>query len=111
MDTVTRINRILSSAIAITVALAAFAARPVIAQTPTTFSACYVPSVGAIYMIKSAGLPTACLSTAHTEITWSSGGGGAGTITGVTAGAGLTGGGTTGAVTVAVAFGTDGTAA
>lgn len=41
------------------------------AQAQTTFSACYVPSVGAIYLIKVSGLPQACLSAQHQEITWS----------------------------------------
>jgi hypothetical protein len=41
------------------------------AQTPKTFSACYVPAVGAMYLIKTTGLPNACLSSSHVEITWS----------------------------------------
>ena len=36
-----------------------------------TFFACYVPDVGAIYMIKLTGLPTNCLSPTHVEISWS----------------------------------------
>jgi hypothetical protein len=43
------------------------------AQTPTTFNACYVPSVGAVYLIKLTGLPASCLSTSHVEITWTEG--------------------------------------
>ncbi len=34
------------------------------------FSACFVPQVGAMYLIKRSGLPTACLSATHVEITW-----------------------------------------
>lgn len=89
------------------------AAPPASAQAPApvTFFACYVPSIGAMYMIKLDGLPSACLGASHVEITWTDGAGtGAGTITGVTAGDGLTGGGTTGAVSLAVMFGGPGTA-
>lgn len=62
-------------AVLLTLALAASAGR-VAAQT--TFDACYVPSVGAIYLIKQAGLPSACLAQAHVAFTWASGGGGSG---------------------------------
>ena len=44
------------------------------AAAQTTFDACYVPSVGAIYLIKQAGLPSACLAQAHAQFTWTSGG-------------------------------------
>lgn len=40
------------------------------AQQAVTFTACYVPNVGAIYMIKQPGLPENCLSTSHAEISW-----------------------------------------
>jgi hypothetical protein len=35
-----------------------------------TYEACYVPSVGAVYLIKQAGLPGACLASAHVPFTW-----------------------------------------
>jgi hypothetical protein len=42
------------------------------AQAPQAamLSACYVPDVGVIYMIKQSGLPSACLGSSHVEITW-----------------------------------------
>jgi hypothetical protein len=39
-----------------------------------TFYACYVPQVGAMYLIKLAGLPSACLAPTHQAISWSEGG-------------------------------------
>jgi hypothetical protein len=57
------------------VALLALWAVPVMAQE--TFTACYVNAVGAMYLIKQPGLPTACLSTNHVEIEWSEQAGGA----------------------------------
>jgi hypothetical protein len=48
-------------------------ARPAAAQTPTTYQACYVPSVGALYLIGLPGLPTACLSASHVPISWTDG--------------------------------------
>jgi hypothetical protein len=67
------------------VALGLGLANPAAAQTPTTFNACYVPVVGAVYLIKQTGLPNACLATAHVEITWTQGPGepADGTITAV----------------------------
>jgi len=38
-----------------------------------TFNACYVPNVGAIYLIRIAGLPQNCLSSSHVEISWTDG--------------------------------------
>lgn len=55
------------------VALGALLAGPVGAQG-TTFTACYVPQVGAMYLIKRTGLPSGCLSAAHVEISWTEGG-------------------------------------
>ncbi|MGH7636122.1 MAG: tail fiber domain-containing protein [Gemmatimonadaceae bacterium] len=43
------------------------------AQTARTWTACYVPSVGAMYLVKETGLPTACLATTHVEVTWTDG--------------------------------------
>jgi hypothetical protein len=37
------------------------------------FYACYVPEVGAVYLIKVTGLPEACLSPSHVEFSWSDG--------------------------------------
>src|SRR5204863_2444466 len=56
------------------VALGALLTWPAAAQTPTTFHACYVPSVGAMYMIKLTGLPPGCLAAAHVEVSWTEGG-------------------------------------
>ena len=44
------------------------------AQAQATYDACYVPSVGAIYLIKQAGLPSACLAQGHVQFTWTDGG-------------------------------------
>jgi hypothetical protein len=60
-------------AASVAVALAALFAGPAGAQG-TTYTACYVPSVGAVYLIKRSGLPSACLSTAHVEFSWTEGG-------------------------------------
>jgi hypothetical protein len=58
-----------------TVGLAFFAALPLGlgAQNPTTITACFVPIVGAIYLIKVPGLPSACLGPTHVEISWTDG--------------------------------------
>ena len=34
------------------------------------FHACYMPQTGVVYLIKQAGLPTACRSDTHVEFTW-----------------------------------------
>lgn len=52
---------------------AGLVAVPVQAQTTQTFYACYVPEVGAMYMIRLSGLPNECLSTNHQEISWTEG--------------------------------------
>ncbi|MGH7615229.1 MAG: hypothetical protein ACREMW_14465 [Gemmatimonadales bacterium] len=52
-----------------TAALVAAIAGPAAAQA-STYHACYVPAVGAMYVIKLAGLPAACLSASHVEISW-----------------------------------------
>lgn len=61
--------------LAIAPALAAALLAPVaaLAQTPRTFTACYVPDVGAVYMIKETGLPAACLAASHVEFSWTDG--------------------------------------
>jgi hypothetical protein len=45
------------------------------ATAQTTYEACYVPSVGAIYLIKLAGLPSACLAQSHVPMSWTDGAG------------------------------------
>lgn len=40
-----------------------------------TFFACYVEDVGAMYLIKLPGLPTACLSANHKVVSWTEGAG------------------------------------
>lgn len=40
----------------------------------TTFTACWVPGVGAIYMIGQPGLPGSCLDPGHVEFSWTEGG-------------------------------------
>jgi hypothetical protein len=52
--------------------VAALCASPAAAQT--TFTACRVPNVGAIYMIGVTGAPTACLDASHVEFSWTEGG-------------------------------------
>jgi hypothetical protein len=69
---ITRISGIIS-ATAMAATLSAALAAPAAGQTPVVFSACYVPSVGALYMIKQQGLPQACLSSAHAEVSWRDG--------------------------------------
>jgi len=54
--------------------LLSLTARSVDAQEPQTFRACFVPQVGAMYLLDLPGLPTTCLSEGHEEITWSEGG-------------------------------------
>lgn len=39
----------------------------------TTFTACRIPDVGAIYMIGLTGLPTECLDPSHVEFSWTEG--------------------------------------
>lgn len=39
-----------------------------------TYEACYVPDVGAIYLINQTGLPTECLDAAHVAFSWTDGG-------------------------------------
>src|SRR5437773_289848 len=58
-------------AAAAALALGALLTSPATAQT--TYHACYVPSVGALYMIKVTGLPATCLATGHVEIAWADG--------------------------------------
>lgn len=57
---------------AVLLALLFASAAPANAQE-ATFHACYVPNVGAVYLIKVTGLPENCLSTSHVEISWTDG--------------------------------------
>jgi hypothetical protein len=52
--------------------MTALLSRSVHAQNgdPRTFRACFVPTVGALYMIGEKGLPDACLSETHEEMQW-----------------------------------------
>jgi len=62
---------------ALMIAAAMLAARAAAAQTatePQVYSACYVPGVGAVYRIKTAGLPQACVGRAHVEFSWNQAG-------------------------------------
>lgn len=70
--------------------VAAVAAALFMASTTTgaaqAVNACYVPAVGAIYLVGLPGLPAGCLAAAHTAIALGGGGGGAladGSITAV----------------------------
>ena len=49
---------------------------PQTTEAQQTFQACYVPDVGAMYLINLPSLPTACLSPSHVAISWSEGGDG-----------------------------------
>ena len=69
-----KLSCVLSRAAVVTASLSAVILRPAAAQA-TTFHACYVPTVGAMYLIKLSGLPLGCLSTAHVEISWTDSGG------------------------------------
>ena len=54
--------------------LAALAGAASPAAGQSTYHACYVPAVGALYLIKIAGLPAGCLAAAHIEVSWSEAG-------------------------------------
>lgn len=61
-------------ALVLTLALCAMTTTPVDAQESQSYRACFVPQVGAMYLLDLPGLPTACLSEGHEEIAWSEGG-------------------------------------
>jgi hypothetical protein len=71
----TMTNRILSRGLvaATAILLASLFASDLQAQT--TFTACRVPDVGAIYMIGVSGAPSACLDPSHIEFSWTEGSG------------------------------------
>lgn len=43
------------------------------AMAPMSYRACFVPQVGAMYLLDLPGLPTQCLSATHQEIAWTDG--------------------------------------
>lgn len=43
------------------------------AAQSSTYTACYVPDVGAVYMIGEQGLPSSCLDSSHVEFTFGGG--------------------------------------
>jgi hypothetical protein len=53
--------------------LAALGSPPDAAAQQQTFRACYVPQVGAMYLLGLPGLPSECLSNEHEEISWTEG--------------------------------------
>ena len=59
--------------VAVALCLVLAEAGPAAAQEQT-FTACYVPDVGALYLIGLPGLPTECVSDAHEEVRWTEGG-------------------------------------
>lgn len=61
---------------AVVTALVMAGARGGMAQATDSFHACYVPEVGALYVIKLDRLPGDCLADNHVEITWTQGGAG-----------------------------------
>jgi hypothetical protein len=67
-------NRIISRTLTGAAALLLFAFAPHPAFSQTTYYACRVPGVNAIYMIKFSGGPTACLDASHVEFSWTEGG-------------------------------------
>ncbi len=62
-------GRILRTAVPVLLATFGLASA---AAAQETFHACYVPEVGAVYMIKLQGLPQACLGSSHVEFSWTS---------------------------------------
>lgn len=67
----TRFRPLGLSALALVLALPA--PRSLQAQEAQTFHACYVPQVGAMYLINLPGLPEECLSENHVAISWTEG--------------------------------------
>lgn len=53
---------------------ALLAVDPTAGVAQTTFQACRIPNVGAIYMINVAGAPAACLDASHVAFSWTEGG-------------------------------------
>lgn len=104
MNTILLAGRSMKCLALAAVALAALVSMPAGADAQT-FDACYVPEVGAIYLINQTGLPTQCLASNHVPVSWSEGG-----LISITAGDGLTGGEVTTTGVLGVNFDTDGSA-
>lgn len=104
MNTILLAGRSMKSLAMAALALAALVSTPAGADAQTV-NACYVPEVGAIYLVNQPGLPTQCLASSHVALSWSEGG-----ITSITAGDGLTGGEVTTTGVLGVNFDTDGSA-
>lgn len=68
------------SAASLAAALLGLAALPAPGEAQQTFRACYVPQVGAMYLLDLPGLPTECLSEEHEVIEWTEGGGAGGPV-------------------------------
>jgi hypothetical protein len=45
-------------------------AAPLLAQTPTVLSACYVPKSGTVYRVGAANAPAACVKQDHVPFSW-----------------------------------------
>lgn len=104
MNTILLAGRSMKCLALAAVALAALVSMPAGADAQT-FDACYVPEVGAIYLINQTGLPTQCLASSHVPVSWSEGG-----LISITAGDGLTGGEVTTTGVLGVNFDSDGSA-
>jgi hypothetical protein len=75
-------HRSISLLFVVSLAMTVLLSRPASAQNgdPRTFRACFVPTVGAMYLIGEEGLPETCLSEIHEEIQWTEDGDGTVTI-------------------------------
>src|SRR2546426_6749405 len=69
--------------VGVLVAALALAGVPGRAPAQQSFNACYVPCVGAVYLIGLTGLPTACLGTSHVQVTLGGGALADGSVTAV----------------------------
>ena len=65
---VIKATRCCAVTVAIVGALTCFALPAAVSAQTTTYRACYVPQVGAMYLIGIEGLPDNCLSASHIEI-------------------------------------------
>lgn len=66
-------SRYVRASVFTAVALALGLALPGTVQAQsTTYTACYVPDVGAVYMIGQQDTPSSCLESSHVEFSWSS---------------------------------------
>lgn len=67
-------KRILPQGLPAAAAILLAALGPAELEGQTTFTACRVPDVGAIYMIGVSGAPSACLDDTHIQFSWTEGG-------------------------------------